>query len=194
MAPQSHADRLVEKYAPYCEKQFFNNLAGATHRNADRTSRVRIIGETDPGDELELVPDSENRYDANAIGVFNQLGEQLGFLQAWTAREVARDLREERREWVCFLAHHNFHPETDKLVGATLLLISLSKESKAAGCALFAQTVALQADKASRLEAVLAARAERIASMPSRPIITSMPSRPMSSGWLGRIRRVIFGR
>jgi hypothetical protein len=157
------ADDLIASFSPYTEKHFFNKVAGASHRNSDRTSRKRIIGECDPGDELELVPEPNNKFDANAVAVCNQNGEQLGFLEARTAKEVSRDILKERRRWFCYLAHHNLHPETEKVVGATLLLFCLSKESAASGFALEEQKRVQEADKEQRLKVVQAARESRIA-------------------------------
>jgi hypothetical protein len=131
------AELLIEKYAPHADKYFFNTLAGASHRNPDRTSRKRIIDECDAGDRLWLEPDPENKFDTNAVKVTNLYDEQLGFLQARTAAEVSRDPISGRIGWVCFLAHHNLHPETFKVVGATLLLIRLTPEATALGSNLF---------------------------------------------------------
>ena len=184
------ADDLIASCAPYMEKHFFNKIAGASHRNSDGTSRKRIIGECDPGDELELVPEPDNEFDPNAVAVRNQYGKQLGLLQAWTAKEVSRDILKGHRRWICYLAHRNLHPETDKVVGATLLLFCLSEESASAWFALEEQRRLREATEVQRLKRVEAVQGSRFA-LADQQIVT--PIRTGRRFWK-QLKEWMFGK
>jgi hypothetical protein len=122
MAFELPEQRIIKRLEPFCDKSFYNKIAGATHRNPDGTNRKRIIEDVAAGAWLQLIPQPDNEFDANAVAVCNLYDGQLGFLEAHTAAEVAKDLASGKREWVCHLAHHNHHPETYKVVGATFIL------------------------------------------------------------------------
>jgi hypothetical protein len=69
----------------------FTKVAGVTHDNADGTSRQTVIAACQLGEKLDLIHDDKNAYDPNAIEVRRASGEQLGYLSARLAGEVARD-------------------------------------------------------------------------------------------------------
>ena len=75
---------------------FFTKLAGVTYSNegANTESRQRIIHELsqrgllDPGQELELRPDPQNRFDHQAVAVYGPDGRQIGFLPKEVAHRI----------------------------------------------------------------------------------------------------------
>src|SRR5665213_1299680 len=105
------------------EYAFYVTLAGTSHRNADGTSRTTAIKRCEIGEFLSLVHDSENPFDSNAIAVMNE-ERQLGFLPAQVAAETVRDMKRGIRH-LGILSHTNHHPETDRVVGAVILLVKL---------------------------------------------------------------------
>lgn len=118
-------DLLIEELTPISETYFFNTIAGTSHRNDDGTSRCRLIAQCDSGDSLQLVHDALNAYDGNAIEVLNEDDEQLGYLNRHTAEEVARNLSRKRKLYLCYLVRQNIHPETERVVGATIILFRI---------------------------------------------------------------------
>lgn len=63
-----------------------SKIAGITFKNDDGTDRQSLVEELSVGDELSLQDMSSERY-PEAIGVFNEFGDQLGFLPADLARQ-----------------------------------------------------------------------------------------------------------
>jgi len=61
---------------------FFTQVHGILHKNSDGSSRQQIIRQCQPGEELVLVPEPTNAYDANAVKICRQNGQQLGYWQA----------------------------------------------------------------------------------------------------------------
>jgi len=69
------------------EWMFPTKVAGVSHRNKDRKSRQQIIRDScREGQRVRLIPEPDNRYDENAIGVWTEYGEQIGYLDANIAR------------------------------------------------------------------------------------------------------------
>lgn len=58
-------------------------LAGVTYDN-----RQQLISALRDGDELEFCREPDNLYDTNAIAVYNEYGNQLGYLRADLASEL----------------------------------------------------------------------------------------------------------
>lgn len=82
---------------------FYSKLVGVTFRNEDGTSRRKLMQELKHHQELNLEPEPSNPKDANAMMVMNQYGEQLGYLSARVAEQVARGLRK-GEFWRCFVS------------------------------------------------------------------------------------------
>jgi hypothetical protein len=61
---------------------FFTQVHGIDHKNSDGSRRQAIIANCHVGEELVLVPEPSNRYDANAVRICRQSGDQLGY---WVA-------------------------------------------------------------------------------------------------------------
>lgn len=69
---------------------FHTKVVGVSHRNRDRRSRQKIIREScSVGDRLTLIPEPENKFDENAIGVWTRDGQQVGYLSSEIARVAA---------------------------------------------------------------------------------------------------------
>jgi hypothetical protein len=68
---------------------FYTKVVGTTHRNDNGSSREEIIAGCSVGEPLLLVHDPKNRYDHRAVMVLRISGEQLGFLRAGVAADVA---------------------------------------------------------------------------------------------------------
>jgi hypothetical protein len=64
------------------KRHFFLGVHGIFHQNADGSNRQTIIRQCLPGEELDLVPEPDNPYDADAIKVCRKNGDQLGYLPA----------------------------------------------------------------------------------------------------------------
>lgn len=109
-----------------CDKFFYSKVAGASHRNPDRTSRTRVIAECSVFENLELRPEPNNQFDANAMAICRKTtGEQLGYLEARLAEEVSRDFRKFGPCWLALFCHPNHHPETGKIAGAVIYMLRL---------------------------------------------------------------------
>lgn len=61
-------------------------IVGITFKNEDGTDRQSLVEELSVGDELSLQDMSSEKF-PEAIGVFNEYGDQLGFLPADLARQ-----------------------------------------------------------------------------------------------------------
>lgn len=112
------------------EKAFYVKVRGTSHRNSDRTSRTRIIGECSTFDSILLVPEPENHYgDGTAIAVRRrETNKQLGYLESRLAGEITRDENKHGPHWIAFFRRKTHHPDTGKTVGAVIRVIRLSDE------------------------------------------------------------------
>ena len=70
-------------------KAFRTNLAGVTFENDDGINRQKIIAKCSEGEIVRLVRDRGNRHDPNAVRVERGSGEQIGWLPADIAKEIA---------------------------------------------------------------------------------------------------------
>ena len=65
-------------------------IAGVSFRNDDGTSRQSLIEALSVGDDLVLMDTSSSKY-PEAIGVFNELDQQLGYLPSDVSRQLHAD-------------------------------------------------------------------------------------------------------
>lgn len=85
-------------------------VVGVTHRNDDRTSRQSAIKRLESLDSLDLVPETTNPYDPNAIRVmggyfaknFEWIDRQIGYLDSRLAGETTRAMKRGTR-YLCFV-------------------------------------------------------------------------------------------
>ena len=126
MDEQEIDDRLAQAFGSQVNKWFFAKVAGVSRENWDGVARAAVIEECEEGDLLELVREPDNSYDSNAVMVLRRPdGAQLGYLDQRAAAEVSQDTGRGRFIWLAILAHHNFHPDTNAVVGATIALARL---------------------------------------------------------------------
>jgi hypothetical protein len=62
------------------KRAFYQQVHGVKFKNDDGSSRQQIIKACSVGEELDLVPEPDNRYDSDAVKVCRQNGQQLGYL------------------------------------------------------------------------------------------------------------------
>jgi hypothetical protein len=124
---EDHLRDLIDKSG--CERHFYTTVAGPSHPNPDGTSRTGIISRCKVAETIELRPEPENPFGHDAMA-FHRLttGEQLGYLNKELSPEVAGDFRKYGPCWLGILRRHNHHPETGKVVGATICLLRLPTE------------------------------------------------------------------
>lgn len=113
---------------------FYTTVAGTHFQNLDGSSRCLIISKCKLGELLELEHEPENQFDPNATAVLREeTKEQLGYLNARLAGELVRDYRKNNSRWLAIFRRQNHHPDTGKVVGATIYLISVMPEQKPSG-------------------------------------------------------------
>ena len=70
----------------------YTKVVGVTHKNADGSSRQRILKrmrrEERDHERVDLEHEPENPYDENAVKVLNSDGEQLGYLERGLAADI----------------------------------------------------------------------------------------------------------
>jgi hypothetical protein len=111
------------------EKAFYTKIAGTKHKNPDGTYRSRILKDCSVLEPLELRREPDNPFDENAVAVHRlSSGEQLGYLDSYTAQEVAKHMTKHGDRWTAVFRKHTFHPETGKVVGGVIYLIRLTAE------------------------------------------------------------------
>lgn len=59
---------------------FITKVVGVTFMNPDGTDRQKILSKCKIGEPLRLIREPDNPYDEDAIAVFRQSGEQIGYL------------------------------------------------------------------------------------------------------------------
>jgi len=68
---------------------FQSKVVGVTRHNHDGSDRQVIAGECRPGEPLALRREPDNPQDPNAVAVFRENGDQVGYLSASVAEELA---------------------------------------------------------------------------------------------------------
>lgn len=71
---------------------FYTKVVGVTKCNDDGRSRQDIIAQLSPGDRLYLEREPYNDHDGNAIRVVSPSGDQIGYLRATVAAELAPEM------------------------------------------------------------------------------------------------------
>jgi hypothetical protein len=109
------------------EKDFYTKVAGVSHSNEDGSSRAHIIAKCKVFECLNLVWETENKFDPNAVAVRRVgTGEQLGYLEARLAAEVVHALKTRGPCWTALFRQPTHHPETGQVVGAVLYMVCFS--------------------------------------------------------------------
>lgn len=95
---------------------FQKRVAGVTFDN-----RQAVIAALDPWEELQLVRDHDNPYDANAIRVeCASTGEQIGFLDRATAAELANRLDKLGGTWSANIVRICHNGTEDSILGVEI--------------------------------------------------------------------------
>ena len=68
-------------------------LAGTEYQNRDGTDRQEIGGQCFPREALNLRHEPTNEFDRNAVGVFRNNGQQLGYLPRWLAAQTVEQMK-----------------------------------------------------------------------------------------------------
>jgi hypothetical protein len=85
--------RSVDQPQPSTKpRHFFLQVHGIYHRNADGSSRQKIIRSCRPGDPLILLPEPANKYDPDAIKVCRPDGAQLGYVPGGHSSKLSNEL------------------------------------------------------------------------------------------------------
>lgn len=69
--------------------EFDVHVTGVTHQNRDGTNRQTILRRCSEGDAVVLKREPANRYDRNAIAVFTNEREQIGYVPAEQTSQIA---------------------------------------------------------------------------------------------------------
>ncbi|MFH5187024.1 HIRAN domain-containing protein [Paenibacillus sp. TAB 01] len=111
--------RVEDQSSEY--KEFEINVAGVTHKNNDGSSRKKIASSCHYGQKLILVRELDNPYDKNAVKIMTESNKQLGYVDAWNAKDFQAILKGTSRTYshieCAFIESGMFKPEDeDKLL------------------------------------------------------------------------------
>jgi hypothetical protein len=97
--PEQYKDReeerreWLEQHYKHADKWIYSTVVGVSHRNRSGSpSRQNILARCGPNEELQLIREADNPVDPNAIALYRNNGQQLGYLNT--------RLAEEMREWL----------------------------------------------------------------------------------------------
>lgn len=92
---QDEFEDFMDLLARECDGQwFYGKVAGVTWPNPDGSSRQEIAATLVERDELSLMAEPENAFDANAIAVHSPDGDQVGYLEGRLARELTHRMKQ----------------------------------------------------------------------------------------------------
>jgi len=115
--------RFDAAFGPMIDDEFPSKIAGASHPNADGTSRVAILEKCKLFEVFDLTPEPENPVDPKAVMILrNDTGEQVGYLPERTAHDLLPQMGEPGFRWFAVLHQFNISPETQALVGANIIV------------------------------------------------------------------------
>ncbi len=70
-------------------RSFHTKVVGVTKTNADGSERQKVIAGCQVGELVLLVRENDNPHDPNAIAVYRATREQIGYMSAELAEELA---------------------------------------------------------------------------------------------------------
>jgi hypothetical protein len=132
--PRSAADRgfdefVAKTYGNRLMHSFHTTIAGVTHPNPDGTDRVAYILKCREREPLTISHDALNGFSKHACIVAREEGgAQLGYLHD-DAGATAVSRMGHGTEVMAVFCHQNHHPETNRIVGGTILLMFLGPET-----------------------------------------------------------------
>jgi hypothetical protein len=113
-------EKWLKQQYPEGDKWIFTKVVGVSYRNNDGSDRRTIIRHCRVPAELQLVPEPNNPFDSNAIGVRRANGEPLGYLNQRLAADMHRWIGN-GQHWVAVLT--GIMGNDAKRVGAILALV-----------------------------------------------------------------------
>jgi hypothetical protein len=122
-------DRFI---APMVDVHFYANIVGVKHLNRDGSRRSTLVNKCEVLDFLNIEAEPDNPVDPKAVAVKTQAGLQLGYLPARTAHEIYSDLGKPEFNWIGVFVSANRHPETNRAVGAVIVLARMTAEQTSA--------------------------------------------------------------
>jgi hypothetical protein len=119
---------IEETMGDYFTFAYYTTIAGTKHKNDDGSSRTAAIRKCATCEQLVLHREPSNPYDPNAIAVFRNDGSQLGYIPRRSGQEIVNGMRLRHEEWTALFRKPTRHPDTDRVVGAVILLMQLKSE------------------------------------------------------------------
>jgi hypothetical protein len=110
-----------EPSRPEWKREFNTSVHGTSHRNADGSSRQRIISRCHIGEQLHLVREPSNPIDDHAIAVLRSNGEQIGYIGAHLAYRMVDEMDRGHRFDV-FISDITGHEGRRRRYGVNLLI------------------------------------------------------------------------
>ena len=86
-------DAILKMMGSEITRHFYAKLVDITQRNEDGTVREKLIPTCKPFEFVDVVWESENKYDPNAIAIRKKRGPRLGYLNRQTAEEIATSMK-----------------------------------------------------------------------------------------------------
>jgi hypothetical protein len=106
-------------------------VAGINHNNIAGFNRQTVIARCQVGEQIYLVREPDNPHDENAIRCFRTNGEDIGYLPAWKAEEIAPILDKGRAVTARILRLEPFTSDAgNRLTGVALELTPYRKKRK----------------------------------------------------------------
>jgi hypothetical protein len=102
---------------------FYAKVVGVSYTDAGGTSHATNIEKCRTFDVLRLETKSKNPFSPNAVAVFTEEGEQIGYLDTRLTNATMLSAR-----WMAVFRHKNHHPETGAVVGAIVYMIHLTEQ------------------------------------------------------------------
>ena len=81
--------RLVARLSPLAARGYPASELARTYGHFHIVGLKYYLGAVSPGDIVSLVRKPDNKYDSNAIAVYNRSGDQVGFISREEARMLA---------------------------------------------------------------------------------------------------------
>jgi hypothetical protein len=127
-ASEEFEEWASEVEARIAVRRFYTSIAGVSFANDDGSDRQQLIAACREYDTLELVPEPENQFHAQAVKVVNGAGQQLGYLDRRCAQEISNKLAAGERFTAAFCERREagHRPGQDHLHGAVIVIFQLN--------------------------------------------------------------------
>jgi hypothetical protein len=119
---------LLKNIGASIDKHFFTSVAGATRNNEWGSSRQEVIGECRVGAGVRLVREPDNEFDPNAISLFVEGGDCVGYLKRSVAAEISRDVADNGRVYMGFVKEVTGGTDEHPHFGLNVVVVRLTEE------------------------------------------------------------------